>query len=437
MPIIALLRTMNEKEQSTTIRWLRLSRINFFLIICTCSAIYYWLPGYTFLILTVFSWICYIKQKNVILAQVTGYNGLGMGAVSFDWQTITTYIGSPILVPRWAMINLLIGFVFFIWIFVPVIYYSNLWNFQNLPISSTAYFTSDGQELTSYLYGMIGNSTFYERPTSVFLSATSAVANYMVFASLAALFAHTILYHGKDIFQQFNTSLRRRENDIHCTLMAKYAEAHDWWYMLLFAITFILSAIACHFGEFMPWYYLFVAVPFTIICVLPVGIVQATTNLQILPDSVAIIIGATIFKNNLIALLTFAAYSHQMLTDSLSLLAILKFGHYMKISSRSLFITQLLITIISVIIRYTITNRRNIPPVGYFPSWIVISFIFNTVIRQWWWERYALLFSVAMDVGVQITYIAICILLAKHINYPTWWGTSTNICALAGANFNG
>lgn len=74
-------------------------------------------------------------------------------------------------------------------------------------------------------------------------------------------------------------------------------------YTVLFAVTFLLAIIVCHFGQLMPWYYLFrkfntiknntssfinfvfyvylVAVAIAFVFVLPTGIVQAVTNQSI------------------------------------------------------------------------------------------------------------------------------------------------------------
>ncbi|CAF1245356.1 unnamed protein product [Didymodactylos carnosus] len=366
LPVISLLRTIHEKEQSTSIRWLNLSRMKFFLLATIGQIIYYWFPAYIFPLLMTFSCICMINPDNIIIAQLTGYYGLGMGTLVFDWNTITQVIGSPILVPYWALINLLIGFLFFTWFFIPIIYYSNLWNFKNLPIAGYpkldqsggyAFFTADGNVFVPNLQ-YIFDPTYAENLPPVLYDPTTATASYLIFASLAALAVHTILYHGKEIFHHFRTSLEKRENDIHCTLMSKYKELPEWWYILLFVISFVLSALVCHYGEFMPWYYLFIAIPFTFVCLLPIGIVQATTTVDILPIFVARILGGVLFADffKAASLMTFMVYAYQMQTKALSLILNLKFAHFLKISPRTLFMTQLSITIISVIIRYLITN---------------------------------------------------------------------------------
>ncbi|CAF1394416.1 unnamed protein product [Didymodactylos carnosus] len=290
-----------------------------------------------------------------------------MGTLVFEWNSITQVIGSPILVPYWALINFFVGFLFFAWFFIPIIYYSNLWNFINLPITGfpkieqlgfTVFFTADGKVFLPNLLQYLTNSTYAKAIPPVLYDATTATASYLIFASLASLGVHTILYHGKEILDYFRTSLQKRENDIHCTLMSKYTEAPEWWYILLFVISFVLSALVCHFGEFMPWYYLFVAIPFTFVCLLPIGIVQATTTVNILPIFIARILGGVLFEGRFYpsGIMTFMVYAYQMQTRSLSLILNLKFAHFLKISPRTLFMTQLSITIMSVIIRYLITN---------------------------------------------------------------------------------
>lgn len=60
-------------------------------------------------------------MENRVLAQLTsGYNGLGMLAVSFDWSTIVSYLLSPLVVHWWAITNIAVGFIIAAWILVPV-----------------------------------------------------------------------------------------------------------------------------------------------------------------------------------------------------------------------------------------------------------------------------------------------------------------------------
>jgi hypothetical protein len=52
-------------------------------------------------------------------------SGLGMSAFTFDWSQIA-YIGSPLIVPWWAQVNMIVGFLFFYWLLAPILYYTNV-----------------------------------------------------------------------------------------------------------------------------------------------------------------------------------------------------------------------------------------------------------------------------------------------------------------------
>lgn len=62
------------------------------------------------------------KVANQLFGVATG---LGMSIFTFDWSQIS-YIGSPLIVPWWAEVNVFVGFVILYWIVVPALYYTNV-----------------------------------------------------------------------------------------------------------------------------------------------------------------------------------------------------------------------------------------------------------------------------------------------------------------------
>lgn len=54
------------------------------------------------------------------------------------------YIGSPLVVPTWAILNTLASVVFWIYIVTPAIYYSNTWLSAYLPIQSNSIYDNTG-----------------------------------------------------------------------------------------------------------------------------------------------------------------------------------------------------------------------------------------------------------------------------------------------------
>ena len=74
----------------------------------------------------------------------------------------------------------------------------------------------------------------------MFLAPTFALNYGLSFAALTAAIVHTILFHGKEIWYRYKTA-KNQEPDIHMKMMAKYSEAPEWWYGLLFVISMALG----------------------------------------------------------------------------------------------------------------------------------------------------------------------------------------------------
>jgi hypothetical protein len=55
-----------------------------------------------------------------------------------------SYIGSPLVVPTWAILNTLASVVFWIYIITPAIYYTNTWLSAYLPIQSNSIYDNTG-----------------------------------------------------------------------------------------------------------------------------------------------------------------------------------------------------------------------------------------------------------------------------------------------------
>ena len=71
--------------------------------------------------------------------------------------------------------------------------------------------------------------------------------------------------------------------DVHTRLMKKNYEAvPQWWFQAILVLTFALSLYACEgFGKQLqlPWWGLLLACGMAFFFTLPVGVIQATTNL--------------------------------------------------------------------------------------------------------------------------------------------------------------
>jgi hypothetical protein len=211
-------------------------------------------PSYLFTALSYFSWVCWIAPNNVKINQLFGVtHGLGMGVITFDWGQLSTFTGSPLVIPWWAAANVGFAVISFYWILLPILYvsprfsfrpshltismqYSNAWYSAYLPLISSQAFDNAGNVYNlSRVINPDGsfNSQAYQAYSPLFLPASVAITYGISFASITALVVHSFLYNGKTIWIQSRRSLRDQP-DIHAHLMSVYKEVPNWWYLLIF-----------------------------------------------------------------------------------------------------------------------------------------------------------------------------------------------------------
>ncbi|ORZ06653.1 OPT family small oligopeptide transporter [Absidia repens] len=347
---ISLFRSLHIVDKN----WSGPTRFQWFLYMFGGMFVYYWLPGYFFTVLTFFSWACWIDPKNVALGQLTGgANGLGMLAISFDWETIVSFLQSPLIVPWWAIANISVGFVIIAWILTPAMYYSNVWDAKTFPILTQQLFTTDGQPwnntrvLTPDKYL---DEAAYAEYGPMRMSAFFAITYGIGFAGVTSVLTHTFLYHRKEIMRQFRAS-RQDNEDIHHKLMRVYPEVPGWWYYSIFIIAFGISfAVNECFHTGLPPWGMFLALALAAIFVLPIGIIQAITNQQPGLNIITEFIIGFALPGRPIANTVFKTYGYISQFNALLFVGDLKLGHYTKVPPRAMFHVQIIGTAIAGVI---------------------------------------------------------------------------------------
>ncbi|KAG0081972.1 hypothetical protein BGZ90_001911 [Linnemannia elongata] len=327
----------------------RTSRLKYFLLVTLGSFAYYWFPGYIFPTIGTIAWICWINPDNIVLSQLTGSNGLGIGVIALDWSAASYYVG-PLVTPWFAQVNILIGFILVAWVMVPWAYYQNLWESKNYPILSASLFRTNGSywdkdQVLDPATGHLDPAKYLEygpMRMDSFFALTYGVG----FAGLTATIVHVVLYNGRELVQRWK-SARLENEDIHSRLMRVYPEVPDWWYASLFVISLGLSFVACVVYDYMPWWAVFLAMGIAIFFVLPVGIVQAVTNQQPGLNIITEYVIGYILPGNPIANVTFKTYGYIVNVQALTFTSDLKLGHYMKIPPRIMFMAQLISTLLA------------------------------------------------------------------------------------------
>ncbi|KAG9440098.1 hypothetical protein H6P81_020263 [Aristolochia fimbriata] len=338
---------IKEKRQGMT-------RGKFFVIAMVLSFIWYIVPGFLFPGIMSLSLLCFAFPKSVTLQQVgSGMYGLGIGSFTFDWSTISGFLGSPLVSPFFAIVNVFVGYALFVCIVFPILYWVyNTYDAKMFPFISSALFTSTGKE---YDTNAIVNDKFeldldaYAKQGRINLSMFFAVTYGLGFANVASTLTHCALFYGRDIINRLRASYNGKL-DIHTKLMRRYPRIPGWWFYLLLGITMGVSLILCTVMKDqvqLPWWGLLFSCLLAIFFTLPIAIITATTNqtpgLNVITEY---LIGLA-YPGHPIANVCFKTYGYISMAQAISFLNDFKLGHYMKIPPRSMFIVQLIGTLIA------------------------------------------------------------------------------------------
>ncbi|CAN6233862.1 unnamed protein product [Urochloa humidicola] len=350
---VSLFRALHEKEEFAK-GSRQISRSKFFVVALACSFAWYAVPGYLFTALTSVSWVCWVYPKSVTAQQLgSGMQGLGIGAFTLDWATVSAYLYSPLITPFFAIVNIFIGYVLFIYLIMPTAYWGfNLYNAKTFPIYSKDLFVSNG---TTYNVTTIVNDQFmidmtaYNKVGKVNLSIFFALSYGLSFAAIAATITHVGFFYGKEIYQRFRAS-RKEKPDIHTRLMKTYDDIPGWWFYSLLALSIIVSLILCTVLKRevqLPWWGLIFACGMAFIFTLPISIITATTNQAPGLNVITEYAMGLIRPGYPIANVCFKTYGYMSMSQAIAFLSDFKLGHYMKIPPKSMFLVQFVGTIVA------------------------------------------------------------------------------------------
>ncbi|KAI0599381.1 OPT oligopeptide transporter protein-domain-containing protein [Biscogniauxia sp. FL1348] len=396
----AMFTTLHKEENQPANGW-KISRWKFFYIVWLGAFIFYFLPGLLMPALSYFNVITWFAPNNVVVANLFGVaSGLGLFPLTFDWAQIA-YIGSPLLTPFWAAMNVVGGLVIVMWIIAPIAYYSNLFYSSYMPILSASVFDNTGHiyDVSKILTpDFVFDREAYSNYSRVFLPITYVLSYGLQFAGLASLLTHTFCWYGKDIWTQWKRSVKEVEEegkpayqplesesngmspidrgsgrlartsssnlenlltreDVHNRLMRRYKDAPITWYLLTFIS---MSAIGIFVVEYypihLPWYGLLLALGICAILFIPIGIVMAVTNQHSSIYLICQLICGVVFPGKPVANMVFVTYGYISSAQGIKFAADLKLGHYMKIPPRILFSVQMVATIVSSITQIIVLN---------------------------------------------------------------------------------
>ncbi|KAF5676437.1 sexual differentiation protein [Fusarium heterosporum] len=396
----AMFSTLHKQENKPAGGW-TISRWKFFYIVWTVSFLFYFLPGLLMPALSYFNVITWFAPKNVVVANLFGVSsGLGLFPLTFDWAQVT-YVGSPLLVPFWAAMNVIGGLAVVMWIIAPILYYTNVLFSSYMPILSAAVFDNKGKvyDVSKILTPeFLFDREAYQNYSRVFLPITYVLSYGVQFAGLAALLTHTACWHGQDIWRSWKLALKEaREDgqakyepvadapdapprqstdssqrrmssashvdgiisreDIHSKLMKRYKDAPLSWYLITFiSMTAIGIFVVEYYPVHLPWYGLLLALALGALFFIPNGIIMAVTNQHSSIYLICQLICGVVFPGRPIANMVFVTYGYISSAQGIKFASDLKLGHYMKIPPRILFLVQIVATLVSSLTQIGVLN---------------------------------------------------------------------------------
>eukprot|EP00257_Ricinus_communis_P027707 XP_025015121.1 oligopeptide transporter 1 [Ricinus communis] len=271
------------------------------------------------------------------------------------WSTISSFLGSPLATPGFAVMNLLAGFVIILYIIIPVAYWTDAYGAKRFPIYSSHVFNSTGQPYD--ISKIMNQTTFsfieeaYNGYSKVNLSILFVYTYGLSFAVLAATLSHVALFHGRIISQQAKAAFTDKFGDVHTRIMKKnYDVVPQWWFHIILIVIVGLAMLACEgFGGQLqlPYWGVLLAVSLAFFFTLPIGVIQATTNQQPGLNVITELIIGYMYPGKPLANVAFKTYGYISMSQAIMFISDFKLGHYMKVPPKSMFIVQLVGTIIA------------------------------------------------------------------------------------------
>ncbi|CAK7241929.1 MAG: hypothetical protein STHCBS139747_003402 [Sporothrix thermara] len=371
LPICTMIYSFHDPSfQNRVANGWRMHRMSFFWVALSIAAVWQFVPSFLFTSLTTFAWITWIRPNNVALNQVFGATtGMDLLPMTLDWNQIAGYLASPLVVPSWAILNVLGGGVFFLWIISPALHWTNVWYGRYFPFSSSGTFDNMGlpyntSRVMNDDYSI--NDAAYAEYSPVFLSTTSVLSYGLGFASVTAVLVHTFLYHRQTLITAFKEAVRREgggsNEDIHGQLMRAYKRVPEWWYAIVFAVIFAIAmAFLYVYDTQLPWWGLIISILINLVLLLPIGLMQATTNITINTGVLSALIAGFIWPGNMMNNVIFKIFTLVCTFQGLGYVQSMKTGHYMKIPPRITFAAQCL----SIIISWVVQTAVNLWAMGH------------------------------------------------------------------------
>ncbi|KAJ3153776.1 hypothetical protein HDU86_005109 [Geranomyces michiganensis] len=333
----------------------KMSRYTFFWIVVAGMFVWELFPLYFMTTLQAISIGCWFTKNAAANNLLSSLGGMGMTTITLDWEYI---LGTWLTTPFWVAALMLFGQIFWSWFLVPIFQFGGLMpgmrDLRASPdsteeiVNSAGLFDKNGLLVSkSKLYkpGFIVDEDFV-KAHEPFEISTYFYLNYaMSFFNLTAVLVHIALWYGPQIKRQviqMKNGEGRHGNDLHNRLMRAYPEVPEYVYGAIALVFFCgMIVVGLKTAFVMPVWSVFLATGIALVFLIPIGIVQSITGIQIGLNVVTEWVIGLILPGQVITVMCFKSYGYNVMIMAMQLTSDLKLGHYLHIPPWHMLMTQI------------------------------------------------------------------------------------------------
>nr|KAJ3422003.1 hypothetical protein HK105_001565 [Polyrhizophydium stewartii] len=385
-----------EKEDQESSRY-ALSRYSFFWVAFSFTFLWQLLPGYLASVLQAVSLLCFFSTNDTVrlLGSSGPGGGFGILSLSFDWTLTSSYV-APLTSPWWATVNFVVGNMydlrcakaasrmqnadkpqnrFWIWIVGPIFYFYKVYGMPQL-----GHIDINGDNSTVRSYSVVNSVNMYNKtggridlpslfnatrgePNSDLIQSLSplylpeyySIAYIASFFNITAAVVHVLLWNNKDIYRGVKTAFFSR-NEVqperrHSRHKSEPKDVPDLAYLVFFLAFLVLQIIVGHLTPFkLDWWATILAIALPVLLIIPIGIIQATTGVQLGLNVISELIIGYMIPGQLVPVMTFKSLAYNIMIQALALVSDLKIGNYLHISPIHMVAAQLYGTLLGALV---------------------------------------------------------------------------------------
>jgi OPT family oligopeptide transporter len=286
-------------------------------------------------------------------------------SLSFDWSVIA--MTGPLVTPFWASMNFFVQAIFWGWLVIPLVHFTNPFN---APVLHGQYpIGNDKSNIERFpvmnsnrIYDRFGhvtepvdfvtfpnltlNQTMYDQRGPFYLAPSFSIGYFCSFMNIAAVCSHVMLWYGSSIVSQTKTAFSQVKKDlytdVHNILMQQYKDIPDWMYATWFGLFLVIQILVCQYTPFaMPIWATLLAVFLGGSLTIPIGIIQAVSGSQMGLNVLTEFIIGFLLPGKTVAVMTFKSLGYNVMIQALALTKDLKIAHYMHISPIAMVAAQM------------------------------------------------------------------------------------------------